>query len=310
MGAFLESPIKDKATEADSDGTLSYAVSGMQGWRVGMEDAHSAVLSVSGLPAGHSFFGVYDGHAGKRASLQCAEKLLKSVMSFIPKDKYDPETISSALRQGFIAFDAELKLGHHDGSGTTAVVSFITPTHFIVANCGDSRAIIAGGTRELWASEDHKPASRSESERIEAAGGFVAMGRVNGTLAVSRALGDFVFKGNTALKPEQQVVSCEPTCTILERKADDDFLIICCDGIFDVMTSPEVTEYVRTKFGELGSLSAVSESLLDHCLELNSRDNMTACLVSLSGAGAGAADGDGARAGGGAGTSGGASGSA
>ena len=54
-----------------------------------------------------------------------------------------------------------------------------------------------------------------ESRRIVAAGGFVESGRVNGSLALSRALGDFEFKQNSFLPPEDQIVTgkqcCRPT---------------------------------------------------------------------------------------------------
>lgn len=43
------------------------------------------------------------------------------------------------------------------------------------------------------------------------------MNRVNGDLAVSRALGDFTYKGNDNLPPEKQMVSPEPEITIVER---------------------------------------------------------------------------------------------
>lgn len=46
-----------------------------------------------------------------------------------------------------------------------------------------------------------------ESRRIVAAGGFVESGRVNGSLALSRALGDFEFKMNDTLGPDDQIVT-------------------------------------------------------------------------------------------------------
>lgn len=73
------------------------------------------------------------------------------------------------------------------------------------ANAGDSRAVIsvAGVAEPL--SYDHKPANESELRRILAAGGYVEFGRVNGNLALSRALGDFLYKQNKELPEEEQV---------------------------------------------------------------------------------------------------------
>lgn len=70
-----------------------------------------------------------------------------------------------------------------------------------------------------------------EKARISAAGGFVDFGRVNGNLALSRAIGDFEFKKSADLSPEQQIVTANPDVTTHELSADDEFLVIACDGI-------------------------------------------------------------------------------
>lgn len=74
-------------------------------------------------------------------------------------------------------------------------------------NVGDSRAIASVGGRVEELSNDHKPSLASEQRRITAAGGWVELNRVNGNLALSRALGDFVFKKNEEKGPEDQIVT-------------------------------------------------------------------------------------------------------
>lgn len=54
---------------------------------------------------------------------------------------------------------------------------------------------------------DHKPCNNTEFKRIQAAGGWVELNRVNGNLALSRALGDFVFKRNEEKTAEEQIVT-------------------------------------------------------------------------------------------------------
>ena len=76
-----------------------------------------------------------------------------------------------------------------------------------VNNAGDSRCVASIDGRSEALSVDHKPADEAERKRIEAAGGFVEFNRVNGNLALSRALGDFAFKGNSELPADQQVSS-------------------------------------------------------------------------------------------------------
>lgn len=69
-----------------------------------------------------------------------------------------------------------------------------------------------------------------EKARITAAGGFVDFGRVNGNLALSRAIGDFEFKKSAELAPEQQIVTAYPDVVVHDISDDDEFLVLACDG--------------------------------------------------------------------------------
>merc|ERR1740117_1887397 len=106
-------------------------------------------------------------------------------------------------------------------AGCTATVALVTPTHIIVANVGDSRCVLSTATQVSALTEDHKPQMPAERARIEAAGGTVVNSRgtfrVNGILAVSRALGDFSLKANLLLPPEQQPVTPQPECHVHKR---------------------------------------------------------------------------------------------
>ena len=82
----------------------------------------------------------------------------------------------------------------HD-TGSTACVVFVTNTHIFCANSGDSRAVLCQkGNIAVALSEDHKPNNKDEKARIQKAGHFVSEERVDGELALSRALGDHQFK--------------------------------------------------------------------------------------------------------------------
>lgn len=122
-------------------------------------------------------------------------------------------------------------------AGCTANVVLITKTEILCANAGDSRAVLGrkGKSKEL--SIDHKPDTPSEKRRIERANGFVEDSRVNGMLALSRSLGDFEYKGNPILKPEDQIITAYPEVSIEKLSNDCDFVICACDGIWDCMTS-------------------------------------------------------------------------
>ena len=83
--------------------------------------------------------------------------------------------------------------------------------------------------------------------------GFVKVHRLNGELCVSRAFGDAECKGE--LKHEfwedhsftADVMSCEPEVLTIERQAADEFLIIACDGLWDVFESQEAVDYVGSR---------------------------------------------------------------
>lgn len=86
-------------------------------------------------------------------------------------------------------------------------------------------------------SEDHKPENLDERKRIEAAGGFVEENRVNGSLNLSRSFGDFEYKSRADKSLYEQMVTCDPEITKIDRTPSDDFLVLACDGIWDCLTN-------------------------------------------------------------------------
>lgn len=88
-----------------------------------------------------------------------------------------------------------------------------------------------------------------EKARISAAGGFVDFGRVNGNLALSRAIGDFEFKKSAELAPEQQIVTAFPDVVIHDVSDDDEFLVIACDGKNPKLSKPGILLIIRRHLG-------------------------------------------------------------
>lgn len=290
MGSFLDKPKTEKSTLRAEGNGLRCGMSDMQGWRVEMEDAHTVLPSVDGWPD-HSFFGVFDGHGGSLVSKHVAEHLVPVIAKKGAFDARDTEALSAAMRAGFISLDEDMRelpqvKSGEDHSGSTGITSVVGKEFILVANCGDSRAVLSRvDSATVWGSEDHKPNNEPEQKRIEAAGGSVVNRRVNGDLAVSRAFGDFLYKHRQDLPAEKQQVSVEPEFTELPRRGDEEYLILCCDGIWDVMSNEEVVEFVRNKVarGET-DLGCVAEDLMDHCLGAGSRDNMSVLIVAFPGA--------------------------
>jgi serine/threonine protein phosphatase PrpC len=156
-------------------------------------------------------------------------------------------------------------------SGTTSVCVLVTPDWIVCANAGDSRSVYSKAQHAVPLSYDHKPDDEEEERRIRAAGGYVAGGRVEGDLAVSRGLGDFRFKhmptvmsssatgasettpsSNTSImNPGDQKVSPIPDIIVQNRNPElDEFIIVACDGIWDVQTNQECVQDVATLFQE------------------------------------------------------------
>ena len=172
-----------------------------------------------------------------------------------------------------------------DRSGTTAVSVLLTPTHIICSNAGDSRAILCRDGMALPLSFDHKPVNPTEISRVNAAGGFVKMKRIDGDLAVSRGFGDFRYKLKGDIAVDKQKVIAVPEIIVFPRNDEkDEFLILGCDGIWDVIDNPLCAELIKKKLKEgKNDLGQICEEMLDDCLERESKDNMTICMVALPG---------------------------
>lgn len=106
--------------------------------------------------------------------------------------------------------------------------------------------------------------------------------RVNGSLAVSRALGDFEYKSVEGKGPTEQLVSPAPEIFVEPRCPDEDeFLVLACDGIWDVMTNEDVCKFIHYQLTLTDDLTKVAASVVDHCLFKGSRDNMSIVLITF-----------------------------
>ncbi|KAI8979021.1 phosphatase 2C-like domain-containing protein [Pilobolus umbonatus] len=287
MGQILSEPITTKTTTEGGDKRVLYAVSSMQGWRSTMEDSHTAETSYDNT--GASFFGVFDGHGGRAVADYSGTQLYKKIMdsAYFKNGRYE-----EAIRSGYYGIDEDLKNDpklKRDSSGSTAVAAILTKEDILyVSNAGDSRIVIS--TRDgksIPLTQDHKPSLLKERQRIRKAGGFVECGRVNGSLALSRALGDFCFKANPHLTPDYQAVTAEPDIIEHIMTDQDEFILLACDGIWDSMDNQEVVDFVRYKLCQGRKLASICEELMDYCLadSMNMSgvgcDNMTVMIVAF-----------------------------
>lgn len=226
---------------------MSVGASSMQGWRVNMEDAHTHILSLAPDDPDASFFAVYDGHGGAKVAHYAGNHLHRSVLA---QPEYKEGNIEEAIRKGFLKVDEDMLVDpemREELAGTTAIIVLIKNNKLYIGNVGDSRAVASFSGRADPLSIDHKPSLDSESKRIIAAGGWVEFNRVNGNLALSRALGDFVFKRNEKKDAKEQIVTAYPEVQSREITEDLEFIVIACDGIWDVLSNEEVVDFIRTR---------------------------------------------------------------
>lgn len=249
-----------------------------------MEDSHTHILSLPDDP-GTAFFGVYDGHGGAKVAQYAGKHLHKYIVKRL---EYKEGRIEDALRQGFLDVDNAMLQEESlkdELAGTTAVAIILKDNKLYCANVGDSRAIASVNGNVDVLSLDHKPVNDTEIKRIQAAGGWVEFNRVNGNLALSRALGDFVFKRNEKKTAEEQIVTAYPDVEVRDINPDWEFLVIACDGIWDVMTNEEVVEFVRLRIASRMDPEDICEDLMTRCLAPDCQmgglgcDNMTVVLV-------------------------------
>ncbi|XP_042463859.1 probable protein phosphatase 2C 24 [Zingiber officinale] len=213
------------------------------------------------------FFAVFDGHGGSHVSALCKERMHVILGEELSQgEATDGEEVAwmrAAVERSFARMEdlalsacacgrVGLPLCRCDRSGiesdivgSTAVVALLDGNRkLVVANCGDSRAVLSRGGQAVPLTDDHKPDRPDELARIEGAGGRVIYfngARVSGMLAMSRALGDKYLKA---------FVTSEPEICVLDRSPEDECLIIASDGLWDVIPNEVACNVARQCLAE------------------------------------------------------------
>lgn len=221
----------------------------------------------------HAFFAVYDGHGGKTVATIAKYNLYK--MCNLAQANTDDE-IKMALRNGFLTMQEGLS-NAVALMGSTATVAVIKNGKIFVANAGDSRTVLCSNGTAIPLSQDHKPDREDEEQRIVKAGGAVLKNqgfwRVQGSLAVSRALGD---------KYWHPYVIAEPEITMRTLDRQDEFLLLACDGIWDVLDNQAAVNDVKDTLSKSnGNCTRAARLLACEALRKRSQDNISAIVVNL-----------------------------
>ena len=217
---------------------------------------------------------VYDGHGGREAAQLASEMLTPHFLNswFVEMEKPGPDRrpAEDMLREAYLAADEYIAFRKIRG-GTATVTLYLMGDRFLAANTGDSRAIIGTSQGVEVLTVDHKPDLPEETSRIEALGGIVTSfgaPRVMGFLAMSRALGD------TDLRP---FVTSEPRIAVGRLGRENDFAVLACDGVWDVLFPETVIRLAR----EGGNARQSAEAIKNAALDQGSTDNITVIVLDL-----------------------------
>lgn len=320
---FINSPLSFPETPRSmiSSRVLKWGVAETMGPRETMEDAW---FVNENLRAGILYASIFDGHGGSASALFLRRKLfdmlkikLKRQSSNVPfmKNEITVSEIAQvlnpqSLQDIFSMTDSALidhiaTLGDPEcWSGSTATICFIDERKIFCANVGDSSAVIGRKGKPILLTEEHRPTPRTKSgrneiERIASAGGWVTQERVCGILAVSRAFGDYEFKGGRSELLEEfrcdgnsqastSTLHAPPVIALphvheLNRSTDDEFIIIATDGIWDVMNGSQAVTFVRSqlKGNPMLSMTEVADALVQRALRNRTQDNIACIVVDL-----------------------------
>lgn len=195
------------------------------------------------------------------------------------------------------------------GSGCTATTVLVNKERIIVANVGDSRAVMSRTNGTLDLSTEHRvygtgEVVAAESQRVEESGGWVEDGRVCGVLAVSRAFGDANFKGkglkklladgirdgfwskefaDTVTFVNDPVISVPDVLEMSVSSDTDEFVIVASDGLWDVVSSKEGCDFVKKDLRRGRSPAEAASRLVDIATRRRTSDNVAVIVIDLKG---------------------------
>lgn len=234
---------------------------------------------------------LFDGHGGRG----CAQWAGDHVPHLIQAQAARSDNLKEVLWRAFVESDRQwhetgsrVASGLPDASGCTALtVLFDGASSVYVANLGDCRCVLGRrGHNDTVEAHDLSFDARAdrpdEIARVCAARGFVANRRVNGQLAVSRALGDLAYKHYVAGRNTGPVAST-PDVTHVRLEPTDQFLVVACDGLWDVLSSQAAVDYVASALRDAtADLTSICQRLVRYAVDdRKSTDNVSVCIVKI-----------------------------
>jgi len=191
------------------------------------------------------------------------------------KSELTIENVTAATKAAYSKCDTTMKetVPYPGSCAVTAFISKCGDKKLLhVANVGDSRAVLNRNGVAERLSLDHKCTNQQEADRILAIpGAFIKEERVNGLIAVTRAFGDHNMKSGA------DYLLIEPHCISVELLPTDKFLILACDGVWDVMSDQDAIEFIKG----LPDAATMAKTLVINSLKQGSKDNLSVIVVIL-----------------------------
>lgn len=204
----------------------------------------------------------------------------------------------------------------NSGSTATIIAWDMDKRLLYIANTGDTRAVLCRRGFAVDLSKDRKASDPEEILRIYLNGGNISNNRVMGSLAITRAFGDRQLKTlNKSTAPaigfNRDILTVEPEIAIADIYVDiDEFVVLATDGLWDVMSSQDVTSMIRQLLDEEqhridsmstsfehnregwryesisgSALDKIADHLVNHAINLGSLDNVTVMILCFNSTG-------------------------
>lgn len=243
------------------------------GMRDYQEDRHSIEFNII---SGIHYFGIFDGHGGDKVAIfmkMFFKEILRSALT-----KTRNQSIEQSLLDAFVTLQKLLPKDISFNCGSTALVILKKDTTLYIANVGDSRATMSCDNKAVPITEDHKPDVQSEYDRIVQTGGFVIKDgfgtpRVNGTLALSRAVGDLYLAPHVSWMPDIYTVHLKPC---------NKYLVAASDGLWDVFSNDDLISYIHNYVFQNGNeCNKLCVEMLKTARNRGSTDNITIMLFAF-----------------------------
>lgn len=242
-----------------------------------MEDSYTAITKL-GNDINKSFFAIYDGHGGSKASTYCKDNLHFFFLKQLESSSSSNNNIEKCMKTSFEQIDKEFlnKNKNCNQMGTTATVVYLyneTNNKRVIycANVGDSKCFlfkVNGNVLQL--TKDHVCSDKMEVERVKKSGGMVFKNRVFGALMVTRSIGDKDMK-------EVGVIATPFVKKVEINNQEDKYIIIGSDGLWDTIKE----ERMKTIGSEDVTAEVLSKKLVKEAIEGGSMDNVSCIVIKL-----------------------------